>query len=37
VVAAFDRLFAADRFVLDAGQRLAESLSERRKSVYNAG
>lgn len=35
VVGAFERLYASGRFRLDHGERLASSLSERRKSVYN--
>ena len=37
VVAAFERLYGSGRFLLAEGQRLSISLSERRKSVYNAG
>lgn len=37
VVAAFERLYASGRFLLEDGERLCFTLSERRKSVYNAG
>ncbi len=37
VVAAFERLYGSGRFLLAEGERRSLSLSERRKSVYNAG